>query len=258
MRRLAILLCTLFPLSALADSALPFLKDLAGDTELPRTWGVSVDFFGMDQDYNIKSLEFAFPGLSLGDPSLLKVTNDVEHFDIQADVWLFPFMNVFGLVGRVDTDTIVDLSQVDIIGLPFALDTLPVSFSGKVYGLGFTLVYGTENWFTSVTSTWTDTNVSGGLDSSVSSVAVQPRIGLLRNNWRFWVGGMYLDTDEKHSGEFELPFIGGVPFKVELETKDNWNYGGRFGYVFNDRTSFNLDIGFGNREHVLFNFNVRF
>ena len=258
MRRLMVLLCTLLPLSALADSALPFLKDLAGDTELPRTWGVSVDYFGMDQDYDIKSLEFAFPGLSLGDPSLLKVTNDVEHFDIQADVWLFPFMNVFGLVGRVETDTIVDLSQVDIVGLPFALDTLPVSYRGKVYGLGFTLVYGTENWFTSVTSTWTNTKVDGAFDSSVDSLAVQPRIGLLKNNWRFWLGGMYLDTDEKHSGLFELPFIGGVPFKVELETKDKWNYAAGFGYQSNDRASFSLELGFGKREHSLFNFNVRF
>ncbi len=258
MRILTLVFASLLPISSLADSALPFMKDLAGDTELPRTWGVSLDYFTMDQDYDIKSLQFALPGVSLGDPSLLKVTNEVEHFDIKADVWLFPFLNVFGLVGRVETDTIVDLSRVEIVGLPFALDTLPVSFDGKVYGLGFTLVYGTENWFASATSTWTETKVSGGLDSSVSSLAIQPRVGLIRNDWRYWLGGMYLDTDEKHSGTFDLPFIGPVPFEVELVTKDNWNYAAGLGYVFNDRTNLSFELGFGKRQHALFNFNVRF
>ena len=173
-------------------------------------------------------------------------------------MFLFPFLNVFGLVGRVDTNTIVDISQVEIVGLPFALDTLPVSYRGKVYGLGFTLVYGTENWFASATSTWTETHVDGDFDSNVDSLSFQPRIGLLKNNWRFWLGGMYLKTDEVHSGVFELPFIGGVQFEVELETKDNWNYGGGIGYRFNDRTNLSLELGFGKREHTLFNFNVRF
>lgn len=39
MRGLILLLAALLPLSAPADSVLPFMKDLAGDTELPRPWG---------------------------------------------------------------------------------------------------------------------------------------------------------------------------------------------------------------------------
>ena len=146
------------------------------------------------------------------------------------------------------------------MGLPpgFQLGQLPVSFSGAVYGGGFTLAYGAENWFTSVTTTYTKTDTSGDLDSSVKSLSVQPRIGLLRNDWRFWIGGMYLDTDEKHSGMFELPYLGDVPFSVELVTKDNWNYTVGTGYVFNDRANLSLEIGFGDRTHTLFNFNVRF
>jgi len=258
MRALILVLALLLPMSSPADSTLPFLKELAGDIELPRTWGFSLDYFVMDQDYDIKSLEFALPGISLGDPSLLKVTNDVKHFDLQADVWIFPFLNVFGLIGKVNTDTFVDLSNVDIVGLPFELGPLNVSIEGRVYGIGFTLVYGTKNWFTSVTSTWTETKTSGDLDSSISSLSVQPRLGLIKNNWQFWVGGMYLDTDEKHSGVFELPFIGGVPFAVELITRDNWNYGLGSRYVFNDRNSLSLELGFGNRQHLLINFNSRF
>ena len=260
MRGLILLLAVMLPFSSPADSALPFMKDLAGDADLPRPWGIGIDFFTMDQDYDIKDLQFALPGISIGDPTKISVTNKVQHFDIQGDVWLLPFLNVFGLVGRVSTDTVVDFSDADIQGLPpgFNLGALPVSFDGTVYGLGFTLVYGTENWFTSVTTTFTTTSTSGDLDSSVDSTSVQPRIGLLRSNWRFWLGAMYLDTDETHSGTFDLPFIGPVPFAVELVTKDNWNYAAGAGYVFSDKANLSLELGFGDRTHTLFNFNYRF
>ncbi len=260
MRGLILLLAVLLPLSSSADSALPFMKDMAGDRELPRPWGIGLDFFTMDQDYDIKDLSFALPGVIVGDPTKILVTNEVQHFDLKGDVWLLPFLNVYALVGRVDTKTVVDFSNADISGLPagISLGTLPVNFDGTVYGLGFTLAYGTESWFTALTTTWTSTSTSGDLESSVDSLSIQPRIGLLRDNWRFWVGGMYLDTDEKHSGVFPLPFIGDVPFEVELVTKDNWNYSAGAGYVFSDRANLSLELGFGNRTHTLFNFNYRF
>ena len=258
MRCLIILLLALLPLSAQANSALPFMKDLAGDTELPRPWGISIDFYTMDQDYDIKDLQFVLPGIGVTDPSQIQVTNEVMHFDIQADVWLFPFLNVFGLIGKVDIETTVDFSNVEITGLPFNLGKLPVPIDGTVYGLGFTLAYGTQNWFTTVTTTYTETSTSGTLSSSVESLSVQPRIGLLRDNWRFWVGGMYLDTTEEHSGVFELPILGDVPFSVDLESRDRWNYTSGVGYVFSDRANLSFELGFGNRTHTLFNFNVRF
>jgi len=246
-------------LSSSADG-LPFMKDLAGDADLPNPWGVGFDFFTMDQDYDIKSLEFSVPGVSISDPSQIKVTNEVTHYDIKADAWLLPFLNVFGLVGRVGIDTTVDFSQAGIMGLPFPLKTLPVSFDGTVWGGGFTLAYGTERWFTSVTTVFTSTSTSGDLDSKVSSTAVQPRIGLLRNGWQFWVGAMYLDTDETHSGVFDLglPGLNAVPFSVELQTKDHWNYVVGARYEFNERFNLSFEAGFGDRTHSLFNINYRF
>lgn len=259
MRALILLLVALIPLSSSADG-LPFMKDLAGDMDLPRPWGVGFDFFTMDQDYDIKSLTFALPGVGLGDPSKIKVTNEVQHIDIKGDAWILPFLNVFGIIGHVNIDTRVDFSDVEITGLPFALGTLPVSFNGTVYGGGFTLAYGTDRWFTSVTTTFTSTSTSGDLDSKVSSTAIQPRIGLLRDSWRFWGGAMYLNTDEKHSGVFDLglPGLDAVPFAVELSTQDHWNYAVGVGYVFNDRADLSFEAGFGSRTHTLFNFNVRF
>jgi len=260
MRGFFVLLAVLLPLASSADSSLPFMKDLVGDTELPRPWGLSIDFYTMDQDYDVQNLKFelpeGFPPLVVDDPSLLEVTNDVMHFDIKGDVWLLPFLNVFGLVGKVDTDTVVDFSKANIIGLPFS--KLPVSFDGTVYGGGFTLVYGTERWFTSATTTYTKSSISGDFKSTVDSISVQPRIGLIRDNWVFWAGGMYLDVDEHHSGVFDVPGIGEVDFAIDLITRDNWNYTAGIGHYFGDRANLSFEIGFGERTHTLFNFNVRF
>ena len=119
-----------------------FMKHLVGDREFFEPWGIGVDFYTMDQDYGIKHLEFALPGVGLDDPSLIDVSNELQHLDLRVDVWLTPFLNVYGLVGRVDADTLVDLSKVPITGLPISLGTLPISYDGTVWGGGFTLAYG--------------------------------------------------------------------------------------------------------------------
>jgi hypothetical protein len=258
MRRIVLMLTLLLPLSALADSGPLFMKHLVGEREFYEPWGVGIDFYTMEQPYKIKQLTFDLPGISIDDPSQLDVQNDIQHYDIKLDVWLTPFLNVFGILGHMNANTVVDLSSVPVTGLPFPLGKLPVNYDGTVYGLGFTLAYGGENWFTSVTSTWTDTSLSGDFDSSVKSFTAQPRIGLLRGKWAAWVGGLYIDTTEKHSGSIDLPVLGPVPFAVELESANKWNYAVGAGYSFSPKAMLYLELGFGKRDHTLFNFTYRF
>lgn len=260
MRTLVILLALIMPLTASAESSLPFMKDMVGDRSLPRPWGIGVDFYTMDQDYDIDNLIFVLPGVSVGDPSEIGVTNEVQHFDIKGDVWLLPFLNVFGVLGRVDVTTTVDFSTADIVGLPpgVSFGKLPVNFDGWVYGGGVTLAFGGERWFTSLTSTYTKTDTSSGLNSTVRSISHQPRVGLIHDNWRFWLGAMYLDVDENHDGVFELPYIGDVPFAVDLVTRDHWNYGVGVSHSFSDRAELSFEVGVGDRTHTLFNFTGRF
>jgi hypothetical protein len=214
----------------------------------------------MDQDYSISQLEFDIPGVGDIDPDNVLVTNKLQHYDLKVDLWLTPFLNVFGLVGRLDADTEVDLSNVVIPGAPFQLGTLPVSYDGTVYGLGFNLMYGGERWFAMLNNTWTDTSLNGNFDSSVKTYTAQPRIGLIFNKWMVWGGGMYLDTEEKHSGVIDLPVPDWppVPFSVTLETMEKWNYAVGVAHVFSPKAHISLELGFGERDHTLFNFTYRF
>ena len=258
MRRLTTLICLVLPLTATAESSLPFMKHLLGDKEFYEPWGIGFDFFTMEQQYSIKQLQFDLPGVSIPDPSQLDVQNDVKNYDLKVDVWLTPFLNVFAVLGYVDAETIVDLSSVPVTGLPFPLGKLPVQYDGSVYGAGLTLAYGGERWFTSLTSVWTDTNLSGDFDSSVNSFIAQPRIGMLMDSWAFWVGGMYLDTEESHAGSIVLPILGPVPFSVELEGSDKWNTAVGLSYTFGPESHLSFEAGFGDRDHTLFNYTYRF
>jgi hypothetical protein len=267
MRRLLLVLILMTPLGASAESSLPFWKDRVPEgTELPRPWGIGIDFYTMDQEYDIEYLMFDLPGVSLDDVSSLGVTNDVQHFDIKIDAWVLPFLNVFGVIGRLESETVIDLSRAPVQGLPFPLGKLAIDNDGTVLGLGFTLAYGKDNWFTSLTATVTDTDLDGDFDSSVKSTTIQPRVGMVRGPWQFWVGGLYLDTEETHRGTVDLPLgvengvpvLVPLPFEVVLGGADDWNtaIGGR--HVFSDRASLSFEIGMGDREHTLFNYNYRF
>lgn len=263
MRRLLLALLLIAPLTTVAQdggSGPLFMKDMLGGREFFEPWGVGVDFYTMDQDYEIQSLNFDLPGVDIDDVSKIDVTNELQHYDLKFDVWVTPFLNVFALIGRVDADTYVDLSKVEVTGLPVQLGTLPVAYDGTVYGLGFNLVYGTDRWFAALNNTWTDTNLSGNFDSDVSAFTSQPRIGLIRDKWTFWVGGMYLDTEEKHSGTIALPIPGLPPvaFDVDLTSMTAWNYAVGAGYIFSPKATFYFEFGFGDREHTLANFTYRF
>lgn len=258
MRSLLITLLLLMPATVVAESRLPFLKDKVGDAELPRPWGIGIDFYTMDQNYDIEYLQFDLPGVTLDDPSLLGVTNEVQHFDVKIDAWLLPFLNVFAVIGHLESDTIIDLSKAPVQGLPFPLGKLPVNTDGTVMGLGFTLAYGNENWFTTLTTTRTETSLGGSFDSNVDSTTIQPRIGLVRGPWQYWIGGLYLDTEETHTGVVQLPVLGAVPFDVVLGSSDEWNTTLGARHVFSEHADLTFEVGFGDRDHTLFNFTYRF
>jgi len=260
---MTILLLTSLGVNAEESNSGPlFMKDMLGGKEFFDPWGVGIDFFTMKQDYAIKSLSFDLPGLEVDDFSLIDVSNEVQNYDLKLDVWITPFLNVFALAGRVDADTMVNLSAIPIDAAGNNLGTQIVSYDGTVYGGGFNLMYGGEHWFVALNNTWTGTKLSGNFDSSVSAYTAQPRIGLIKDKWTVYLGGMYLDTSEKHSGTIELAFPGTapipVPFSVELESLDHWNYTVGVIHVFSPRAHLLLELGFGDRDHTLFNFTYRF
>jgi hypothetical protein len=69
---------------------------------------------------------------------------------------------------------------------------------------------------------------------------------------------MYQRADEHHSGTVALPFIGLVPFSVELSQDNEWN--GLLGAHAALDTHWNLELegGFGDRKSVSATVTYRF
>jgi hypothetical protein len=126
-----------------------------------------------------------------------------------------------------------------------------------MYGGGATLAVGGKTWFASVTydGTWTDLDVS---TSSVQGWVVTPNIGLVFKSASIWVGAMYQNTEETHEGIWEMPYLGAVPYYVELEQSEPWNY--LVGMRGKISKNWNLKFvgGFGERKSVLTNLEYRF
>jgi len=198
----------------------PFGAALAQGKKLPLPYGIGITLYDQRQDYSLDRLVLGIPGFDSLPLDRLAVDNRITEYDVQMDVWLFPFLNVFALVGNLDGRTDVDFSQLT---LPFPLNRVAIDYSGEVYGGGVTLAAGGDAWFASLTTVATNTNLSGDFNSSAKSLVIMPRLGLHDDRGSVWIGAMYLDAQEQHRGIFTLPFLGPVPFDVHLNEKNQWN-----------------------------------
>lgn len=269
MKKILVLGLLALPLAGHADAL--FGNSLAGDMKLPRTWGIGVDYFDMVQPYDLDFLSFSPPVLPIEDPEALDISNDLRHTDLKIDVWVLPFLNVFGIYGKIDGETSIDLS---VLGLPLppAVSELLVDYDGEVFGGGAVFAVGNERWFASVTATFTDTDLSGDFKSKVSATTIQPRIGArFGDHTEFWVGGYFIDAEETHSGTIELdlgPIIappgGPIPrpvpldFDVELSQAEDFNLSFGTHMMFSDAWEATVEVGAGDRSTVLANVTYRF
>lgn len=265
--RIAIIcLLGLLPCMAQADSL--FGKDLAKGQYMPKAFGIGLDIVRIDQALKIDRLTVVtppgFPPLPIGDASGIVTQSDVGNDGVKFDAWLLPFLNVFGLYGKFDGDTDVDLRGT-MLPLPPDLQQLRISYDGDVYGAGFVLAAGNDRWFGSVVATFTDTSLDGGFSSSIKAATLQPRVGLrYGNNNEVWLGGYWIDADESHSGTVNVDFgpgVGIVPigFDVRLSQAEDFSPAIGTHITFGENWEATFEIGGGgDRDTALGNLTYRF
>jgi len=230
--------------SPAAAGALPWGASLSQGQELPPPFGIGVTLYSQNQPYRVDSLSFSLPGFTTIPASLLKIDNRIAEANVQLDAWLFPFLDVFGLVGKIDGSTRVDFRQ---LALPLPFSGITVGYHGNVYGAGATLVAGGEHWFASLTGVKTKADLSGDFDSRVNATVVMPRLGIGNAKTSYWIGAMYQRTDENHKGTIVLPYLGPAAFAVALSQKSDWS--GLVGAhaALGKAWTLELEGGFGNR-----------
>ncbi|WP_244212402.1 hypothetical protein [Buttiauxella izardii] len=262
---------------------------------IPLPFGVNLSYMNMRQNVDVDSITFS--GLKLGaHPIPSDMFNiDVAHTrerskseNLRLDMWVFPFLNIYGIVGytkgssvsnvSVDTDpslytgidriiasSVHHLNQSgDLQDIDFTLD-----FEGRTYGTGFTLAGGYKNWFTLVDTNYTRTDFDI-LDGKISAVTISPRVGYRfdmpsisgPSHLSVWVGAMYQDVQQEFKGSLsdlkmpaELqPLIAAVNqdnegrFDVKQHLSSPWNT--LIGAQYELTQNFNVltEIGFNERN----------
>lgn len=175
-----------------------------------------------------------------------------ESAQLKLDAWLFPFMNVFALLGKVDGSAPLEftidgddaLAQLGIDCNPtvpptplnplcvIAGDksvTVPIeaNFRGNTYGLGTVLAGGWNNWFVTIPISFTYADMEGN-ETEGTVFSTSPRVGRvfpLRNsgNLALYAGGSYLDSELTITGTVLIPGTTvAVDYKIDQQNKDEW------------------------------------
>ena len=237
-------------------------KEMVDSAEFPLPFGVSAVYFKQEQEYVIEKLTLGVPGLGGLPTNLLQIDNEIDETNFKFDAWLLPWLNVFGIAGKLDGETDVDFSALGP-ALPLPFTKLTIEYDGEVYGGGAVVAGGNDRFFGSVTAILTNTSLSGDFDSSADAFVLQPRFGVHNRRGALYVGAMYQEATEEHKGTIGLPLIPGLPpipvaFEVELRQKDDWNWLAGGTVALAEHWTLQAEAGFGDREHVDIEFAYRF
>ncbi len=178
----------------------PILGSIAYDKgfDLPYPAGIMVNYFYGQQDILIPDISVGFSEGLLPDIPLTDVTSLVEFEHIQAtatsinirpDLWVFPFLNVYGIFGKTWATTDVMLSY------PITLKAV-AELEGTSFGTGITGASGLGKYFFVLDGNWVWTNMTN-FEEPVKTSTFSFRLGRAfpmgknpQSNVAFWLGGM--------------------------------------------------------------------
>jgi hypothetical protein len=183
--------------------------------DIPLPAGIMVNYFFGVQDILIPDISVGFADGLLPDIPLTDVTRLIEFEEVKAavhsinvrpDLWLFPFLNVYGIFGKTYATTSVKLSY------PFELKAV-AELEGTSYGIGTTGAFGLGKYFVVLDGNWVWSNMSN-FEDPVRSSTFSQRIGRAfpigknpESNVAFWVGGMRIRMGGVTEGTIQLKDI---------------------------------------------------
>ena len=252
--------------AASSDSIFPLWKSLLEGKKFLPPYGINLVLFDLSGQWDVKNFSAA-----VGSNEVASVSGkaDVHPFTYgaRADVWVFPFLNVFATAGGVKLNV-----QVTGFDLPLSVTGRPpevvrgdvyfdLNLTGYYGGGGVVLMYAWRSYFVSAdySSVWTH------LESSQSDVSGNElrtdtasfRVGYNAGPVQPYIGARWVKKIDHFEGTVGGP--GGQPltFAVDLQAPA-WNYQVGIHSIVARRFELVVEAGFGQRTHGLVNLGYRF
>ena len=201
----------------------PYVLPIWGDKatkagfSLPYSAGISVNYLWQESDIVLENLMVGFNGGQKFDvDEIVRFNTAVSRagaISVRPDVWVFPFLNVYGILARTSASTEVGYS----VWLPDSLNfdsevfsgASRVDFNAGTFGFGMTPTIGVGGGFIALdlNIAWTDVPQ---LSVPTRTFVVGPRFG---KNFKLnkpesaiavWVGGFRIDINREQSGSVNL------------------------------------------------------
>ena len=245
---------------------------------LPLPFGTGATFYDARQPVTIKDLKLAIDGnepVSItGFAQVEEVDSEQRNTGVRFDVWLLPFLNVYGVAGHTkgSIDGVVSVASLPAVGKSAQDLKLNADFEGPTVGGGLTFAGGlaVSDWHDLQTFIMADVNrtmtflefANQSLIAGTSPVATvfSARIGLLGDvtqgaRAQIWAGAMHQRIQEVVAGRVA---DASVEFIVTQFATYPWN--GLIGGQVEIGRHFSLlaEGGVGRRTSVLFGGTFRF
>lgn len=245
---------------------LPILGQKAIDAgeEIPLPLGISVAYYYVSRDINVKSVSASLndnPLRPLDDYINFDVSTRVQTTSVRLDAWILPFLNVYGLVAALDNESDIR-ATVNIGGTDYPIQA-DGSFSGTGTGFGVVLAGGYMNYFMTIDANYIYSDLGDRFDTRFEGQIYNARAGwkgkINTHNTRIWLGASYWDTEREMSGS--VP-VGGqtVNFSVVQKPVNPGNVSLGFNYEFTKKVNMVMDYGFNLDDANIFliSLNYRF
>jgi hypothetical protein len=185
--------------------------------DLPYSAGVSVQYFNQVSDIVIENLMVGFNNGTMYNVDELirfdKAKATAGGFSVRPDVWVFPFLNVYAILGQTNASTEVGFG----LWLPDSTNTSQkvfsaastVDFKATTFGFGMTPTIGVAGGFLALDMNvaWTDVPQ---LSKPAMSFVFGPRMGKSfklkkpGRNISVWVGGFRVHLNSETEGSIAL------------------------------------------------------
>ena len=211
---------------SLKEADYPYILPILGAAatkrgfDLPYSAGLGINYLWQESDLVIENLQVGFNHQPMRDLSEIvrfnDATSEASGLNFRPDVWLFPFLNVYGILAKAKPSTTVDFGVYvpdgegnwnNVINL-----VSQAEFDATTFGLGLTPTLGIGGGWMALDMNFTWNDIAE-LEKPAFAFVFGPRFGKTfrfktpERNVALWVGGFRLKLNTGTTGSVDLSSV---------------------------------------------------